>query len=81
MTGLGWTCGDKLNEEPSYRTYPVFQTLCDDEDSTEGIEHLELDAYAYEYEDNDKKGNLSIVKVTNGDRDQVEQLELPIHPV
>ena len=38
-------CGDALNEEPSYWTELLFQTLCDDEDSEEGIKHLELDAY------------------------------------
>ena len=61
----------------------LFQTLRDDEDSEEGIEHLELDAntnkVAAEY--NDKTGNHSIVKVANGDRDQVQPLELPSHPV
>ena len=43
----------------------LFQTLRDDEDSEEGIEHLELDAninkVAAEY--NDKTGNHSIMKV------------------
>ena len=46
----------------SHRTEPtaLFQTLCDDEEPTEGIEHLKLDANtkkvaATEY--NDKTGN------------------------
>ena len=56
----------------------LFQTLRDDEDSEEGIEHLELDAntnkVAAEY--NDKTGNHSIVKVATEIRHQVQQLEL-----
>ena len=41
----------------------LFQTLRVEKDSKEWIKHLELDANKVAAEYNDKKGNLSIVKV------------------
>ena len=60
----------------------LFQTLRDDEDSEEGIKHLELDANTTKVaaEFNDKTGNHSIVKVATEIRHQVQQLELPECP-
>jgi hypothetical protein len=59
----------------------LFQTLRDDEDSEEGIKHLEIDAnnatvkVAAEF--NDNRGNHRYVKVAMEIRPQVQQLELP----
>ena len=62
----------------------LFQTLCDNDDSEEGIKHLELNAnnatvkVAAEF--NDKTGKDSYVKVATEIRHQVQQLELPECP-
>ena len=82
-------CGDRLLQRAIVLNRVCYSRLFVTTKTTlkKRIEHLELDtntyeyAYGYEYEYSDKKDNLTSEEVANGDRDQVQPLELQSHLV